>query len=451
MKVIPQNALVVMVGPSGAGKSTIAAKHFGKYDVVSSDNLREELLGDFKRQDSAVEVFGEFHRRLALRIQMGRLAVADATHIRGGDRKKTAYIGRDLGVPVVYLVVNRPVGAKNATAGWRKDVVTPKGSLIEVHDATFQANEKTILAGDGGLADLVIDTRVDEFTVAQPLPRDPQSVLPFLVDRGYDTIRVIGDVHGNLDGLNKVVGGKNVFHLFLGDIVDYGRGTLRTLEIVHDMVSYGRAINIRANHEKKIGKWLDWQTNTDPNKGAYRGTLSHGNDVTANQFLAMGAEDQRRWAGKFRNLVAMSPDFIMFDVGKDRKTGWRYGFAHGAATAKMYQDPMFRFLPNTLFEKLAMFGETVDNEEVIGHDGKSYPMRTYNWVNELPARTVSVVGHAVRSTEAPLVETNDQGGTAIFLDTGSSKDGKLSFMDLMIEGKNGDFRVERKFGDEHSV
>jgi len=451
MKKIPLNALVVMVGPSGAGKSTISAENFGRYDVVSSDGLREELLGDFKRQDQMDEIFGEFEHRLRLRLRMGQLAVADATHLRDGDRRRTAMIGKELGVPVVYLVVNRSIAAKNQSGGWRKDVRLGKLNLIEKHEETFVANEKKILAGDNGLADIVIDTRTEKFDVVKPLPVDSLAFLPMLVARGFKRIRVVGDVHGNTEGLRKILGDEKTFHLFLGDIVDYGKGTLRTLETVYEMVANGDAINIRANHEKKIAKWLDWYTNPNPEKGEYRGKLSHGNDVTADQLRGLSPDAQRKWIGKFRGLLAMSPDFIMMDVGKDRATGWRFGFAHGAATRQMYERPVFRFAPNSMQEKLAMFGETVDGQSIVGHDGNTYPLRTYNWVEELPARTISVVGHAVLSTEEPVVKVNPQGGTAIFLDTGSSKDGKLSYMDIDITGTSQrDLRIERKFGDENS-
>ena len=37
---LPNLSLVMLVGVSGAGKSTFAARHFGPFEVVSSDTCR---------------------------------------------------------------------------------------------------------------------------------------------------------------------------------------------------------------------------------------------------------------------------------------------------------------------------------------------------------------------------------------------------------------------------
>lgn len=431
-KIIPLGCLVLMVGPSGAGKSTIAQNHFSPGEIISTDQLRIDLVDDISRQDMNRSVMIEAERRVRWRLSNGRRAVVDATHIRDSDRKHFALIGQDFGVRVFYMVVNRSVPAKISSGGWRNKVRLGRSSLIEANEETFVSNEVKILSGDQGLA-TVIDTRSDQFTVAKELTRNPAVVLQSLHLRGFDRLRVIGDVHGNVDGLLRVIGGENIFHLFLGDIIDYGSRTLEALEIVQSMVMHGRAGNIRANHERKIARWLDWYQIPDENKERFGGVLSHGNEVTVNQFLALTDEQRRAWAFKFRSLLSVSPDFIKIESGKDRSTGMVYGFAHGAAPMGMYHRPQFRYETNKdPLEALAMFGET-DGTEVRGHDGESYPNRTYNWVDQLEARHTSIVGHAVLSTEAPVIKTGSQGGKAIFLDTGSSKDGILSFMDFHIE------------------
>ena len=441
--------LVVVVGPSGAGKSTICHDNFSSNEVISSDALRGELMGDFTRQDHFDDVFEEFDHRIVWRLKNGYRAVADATHLRDKDRMRTVNLGLMMNVPVVYLVVNRSVGAKNSSAGWRAGVRMAGGlSLIEKHEETFVANEKKILAGDN-VATMVIDTRVEKFEVADTMTRVPTQFLDDLDSLGFEKIRVIGDVHGNLRGLDRVIDTNDyTFHLFLGDLVDYGVDTLRTMRRVHRMVMDGVAMNIRGNHEKKIAKYLQWYTG--PMREPYPGELTHGNDVTVNQILAMNGGDRARWIMEFRQLVEASPDFIKIDTGKD---GLVYGFAHGAATKRMFDQsiPVHRFAPNSMQEKLARFGETADGETVVGHDGQKYPLRTYNWIDDLPARHVAVVGHAVRDTEKPYVVTNNNGGRAIFLDTGSSKDGKLSFMDLGFEKHRDRYRfLDPVYGDEHS-
>jgi len=44
---IPDSALVLLIGASGSGKSTFAARHFGADAVVSSDQLRGLIAGEY--------------------------------------------------------------------------------------------------------------------------------------------------------------------------------------------------------------------------------------------------------------------------------------------------------------------------------------------------------------------------------------------------------------------
>jgi hypothetical protein len=74
---------------------------------------------------------------------------------------------------------------------------------------------------------------------------------------------------------------------------------------------------------------------------------------------------------------------------------------------------------------MAYFGE-VDSESPTREDG--YPNRIYTWIDSIPANHTVVVGHDPRKTDHPMMVTNGVRGRAIFLDTGSSKGGKLSCM-----------------------
>ena len=122
----------------------------------------------------------------------------------------------------------------------------------------------------------------------------------------------------------------------------------------------------------------------------------------------------------------MSPDWI--ELG-------RFLFVHGAAHHSIWGDTLFRVEDESKRMAMAMFGETTGKTDADG-----FPERLYDWVDTVPARHTAVVGHAVLSTDAPVTKTNDKGGKAIFLDTGSSKDvdgvqGHLSWMDLTIDTK----------------
>ena len=262
MKIIPAGAsVVVMIGPSGAGKSTFIEKHFPAREVVSSDAIRIELTGDIRRQDKNDEVFEELRRRVQVKIGLGQRVVIDATHLRDKDRKNSAHLGLDLDVPVTYVVVNRSVVSKLQTGGWRLDVTMKGGlGLIEQHEQTFVANEKKILAGDGltrfGLQ--VVDTRVDDFKVVNEMDRANASI--WLASRGFDSVRVIGDVHGNVEGFEKSIDvGDSTFLLFLGDLLDYDSRGILVVERAVEMVRSGRALSLRGPSLVLQGAAGPWQ------------------------------------------------------------------------------------------------------------------------------------------------------------------------------------------------
>jgi len=62
--------------------------------------------------------------------------------------------------------------------------------------------------------------------------------------------------------------------------------------------------------------------------------------------------------------------------------------------------------------------------------GETLPVRTYRWVETIPAGWTVIVGHDVRSRTAPPIMANAAGGRAIFLDTGAGAGGRLSWIDL---------------------
>jgi predicted kinase len=436
-KIIPLGqSLIVLVGPSGSGKSTFALSNFPPQRVVSTDQLRWEVTEDFKRQDKNDVVFPEFEHRLLWQLANGGRVVADATHIKDADRRRTAQIGKSLNVPVIYVVIDRPLEDKLKTGGWRLEVVKKGLNLVEQHNQTFRANEKKILDGDK-IADLVIDTRVDEYEVVNALPRDHYDVVPFLESKGFASLRVIGDIHGNVEGLDKAIEDaeeEKRFLLFLGDIVDYDPRGIEALETVHNLITTGRAAMVRGNHEKKIWRIIE---QIFLGGGTFSGQISHGNEVTISRLKAMNNTQRERWIRKFQTVVELSPDWIQ--IGED------WIFAHGAATPRMWDETLFRAHKNSKEESFAMYGETTGEFE------GGYPVRIYDWVEKIPPGKNAMVGHAVLSTEKPVIKRGAEKQRAFMLDTGSSKEidgvkGHLSWADfeffqerkLIIKGLGGE-------------
>lgn len=146
----PSAKLTIMVGPSGAGKSTFVRNNAHPSHVVSSDQLRHDLCGDFRSQERNTEVFAAVHSIAKARLKHGLPVVIDATHLRRKDRMMAALLVPP-GNPVSYIVVNRSLEEKRRDGGWRNDVRDSDGQafdLIGRHEQMFGSQIKDILAGD---------------------------------------------------------------------------------------------------------------------------------------------------------------------------------------------------------------------------------------------------------------------------------------------------------------
>lgn len=151
--------LILLVGPSGAGKST-HAQMLGYTDdqIVSSDAIRQTLVGDFRDQSKNEQVFVALRAIVKTRIENGLRTVVDATNLRNADRRAFLEIA-PANAEIHYHVINRPIKDKLATGGWRLEVENKGKGLIERHDQIFQSNLKEILNGDGDPRVIVKDYR----------------------------------------------------------------------------------------------------------------------------------------------------------------------------------------------------------------------------------------------------------------------------------------------------
>lgn len=404
--------LNILVGPRGAGKSSFIAWSKLENEVVSSDQIREWLTGDFQRQDHNTLVFEEFNRRIETKLRAGFRVFADATHLRNSDRRAVANIGRNLNVPVRYIVFNRSIDEKVTTGGWRNTVRSKGMSLIERHDETFRCNEKDILAGDGDKQIEVIDTRMTHVV----------ALMPGVKPTGYAGLTVIGDIHGNLEGMSKALTEAdqlNYLPLSLGDILDYGTRSLMCVTVFADRVFQNRALAIRGNHEAKQVRIMGASVIEGK---TFKGKLSEGNKTTLDEFKRMRKTKSEAWARRFISLVNHMPDWL--EIGD-------YLFVHGAAHPKMFGNSTRRARRESIEENFAMYGETTGN---FTEDGM--PERIYDWVDKIPDGKTVVVGHAIKEV-VPSELVGALGGRAVFLDTGSSKmikglnvPGKLSWMHI---------------------
>lgn len=166
--VIPAPSLVLLIGPSGSGKSTWAARHFGPYEVVSSDTCRA-MIADSEADQSVTPAAFELLRFIAARrLEAGRIAVVDATNVHAGARKRNLDLAAACGVPVVAIVFDIPVErmlANNARRVGRvvgEDVV--RKQRLDLDDAL------STLGSEGYAAIHVLDEATADSAVVERLP-----------------------------------------------------------------------------------------------------------------------------------------------------------------------------------------------------------------------------------------------------------------------------------------
>lgn len=170
--------LTLMVGPSGAGKSEwlnggvvwlnyteerqrenihggmekytanltdpLEPRDYDIYPshVLSSDQFRRDLCGDWTDQSHNAEVFAALHDVAHGRLRHGLPTVIDATHLRQKDRLAAAALAPE-GTRVRYVVMDRPLADKLRD---RREAIPEH--VTRKHDQMFKPQLADILAGD---------------------------------------------------------------------------------------------------------------------------------------------------------------------------------------------------------------------------------------------------------------------------------------------------------------
>ncbi len=226
-------------------------------------------------------------------------------------------------------------------------------------------------------------------------------------------LRLVGDVHGNLAAFEPVVKealDQGRFIVQLGDLVDYGDDNPGCLRLMRQLMERRQGVMVRGNHDDKFLRYLQG-----------RPVNRRGTGLAATVAQVKQAPDRNGLRDFVLTVTANLPYWLDLDG---------LFCVHAAYKPELHEIGDLRPLLRRSHPRAralrahVLFGE---NDGRRRPDG--YPLRTYHWVTDIPPGLTVVIGHDVRSTDKPVLLSNDQGGRCVMLDTGSSKGGHLSWID----------------------
>lgn len=375
MKKIPLNSLVIGVGKTSEELREI----FPSYEVIDHSEIRMNIVGNQIRPDLEKIVNSEFVRLINTKLAFGQRAV--------------------IGFPVV--------GNEKFRSSIARSVAEKGYNVIYFSDACNRIN---IMSTDSSGRFVESDKK---YKIVHQMG---DNFFQNISENGFDGVTIVPDIHGQLYPLHDVfewARSRNHYMLFLGDLVDYGNESIQVVNDVYQCVVRGDAEVIMGNHERKIFRYLLKHNKNETSKVP----LTHGNLATIERLNDMSDGDYNRWTNRFKALVNMM---------RTHRVDGNFIFAHGAVKKEHWESTDYRLASS--LEDFSLFGQTVKD---VDSDG--YPKRIYDWVDDLEKDQIAIVGHDIRSNLEPFRQTGKNGGLAIFMDTGCSKGGHLSTVDISLK------------------
>ena len=269
-----------MVGAPASGKSTwIKKNHLEKY-TISADVIRSLVttpanvinsLNPIELDEYAIDLKDEgttwaiLKRIVENRMRQGETTIVDATHLFKGSFTQYRELRKKYGYNVIVIDAMKEI--------WRRvhgDIEAMRNELYRRNSSRDrQVPTEQIDKYLGRWINLVEPNEegVDHYPQWITYKGDTAlSILPswqYLSEKDcpsmveFDTIQVIGDIHGDYSALEKVFEHhhKGTAYVFVGDYLDRGTKNAETLEFMNSLK--GRNIFLlRGNHEQRIEEFL---------------------------------------------------------------------------------------------------------------------------------------------------------------------------------------------------
>lgn len=297
-----------MVGAPASGKSTwIKKNHLEKY-TISADVIRSLVttpanvinsLNPIELDEYAIDLKDEgttwtiLKRLVENRMRQGETTIVDATHLFKGSFTQYRELRKKYGYNVIVIDAMKEIYRKA-----HGDIETMRVELYKRNsNRDRQVPKEQIDKYLNRWINLVEPNEegVDHYPQWITYKGDTAlSILPswqYLSEKDcpsmneFDTIQVIGDVHGDYSALEKVFEHhhKGTAYVFVGDYLDRGTKNAETLEFMNSLK--GRNIFLlRGNHEQRIEEFLQ--------SGRLHGNFKHTFPQLAKYFGNEGVRDE---------------------------------------------------------------------------------------------------------------------------------------------------------------
>jgi protein phosphatase len=390
-KKIPLHSLVCVFSDSVEKSIEISKKYFQEYEIISKIQIMIDYFNRVPDDDFRKDIFYEIKHRIRLKLFLGERVVFCSELLNHNLRNDIINEIKTLSVPIYYIV----------------------DSNIDLDFELIRGDHTAYL----------IKENIDNFNVVDKLPVNGD-LLYEKIKNQFNGLTVIPDIHSSYDNFLSAYTWAmqmNHFIIMLGDIIDYGDDPVKCIELAYSICIKGQGMLSIGNHENKILKWL-YNKNNNSIK------LSVGNKVTVDAFQNLSKISKQKVENKFKTLM---------NLGRHHIRVKNVMFAHAAIDQSFWSLDSEKLYDQEL-KNLALYGQ-IDKEKPKLENGM--PNRSYAWINNIGENQLVVVGHDIRSIVKPLEIKNEQNGSAVFLDLGSGKGGRLCTADIKLNNDSDFLRI----------
>jgi len=402
------NDILILVGAMGTGKSTFCKNNIPDHFVVSSDNLREQMTGDFECLSYDTPVWNILYTIVQERAKAGLPTVIDST---GSGRviNKVMEISKRTGADVKVLKFPH-LKEEEITESRMKH-------RMKYIEAYYRHKDRIDRTEFPKTCEVFAPTNMG--VVSMAFGNDDHILPP---EHDY---MVFPDLHGESGVLIDHLPSDSTQCVFLGDIVDRGPSSYQTFNLVYNAVTEGRGYAVRGNHDNKFYRWLkkwnnstEWETNlpvslddcaTNFSHGL---TLSHGMNRTVYEFLCLDEETRQSYCDRFLDFYEnRSNPYLTLRRGEVT-----HYFSHAGITKHLIKGFPIRKIDERDCMYTGITQESFD-ELICGIDGKM----------------VLHVGHTYFADEITILQgSTNPDCTLVYHDIGLGKRAKPSHLSFMV-------------------